>query len=259
MIGVIGGMGVYAGTDLVDKISASTVASSDQDHVPIVLLSDPRIPDRSNFLLSDLTDDANPGELVDELIGRLETVGCTVCAVACNTFHAGAIWESLRMRTGIRILNIVDETVRTLADNRDVVGSVAVLGTVATMQFGLYSAALAESDIPRVTLSETATSKVSEAIRNVPDGLKQQALRPTDYASLLVIDAIDEAVRFGAQTVLLGCTELPLILRNEVARRELAARKISLVDPTTQLARALIRTFAPEKLRDAAWNENVLL
>lgn len=51
VIGVIGGMGPYAGLELVRHIFDQTIAASDQEHLPVVLFSmGDRVPDRSTFL-----------------------------------------------------------------------------------------------------------------------------------------------------------------------------------------------------------------
>ena len=41
MIGVVGGMGPYAGLNLVQKIFDETDAKTDQDHIPVSMLSIP--------------------------------------------------------------------------------------------------------------------------------------------------------------------------------------------------------------------------
>ena len=46
MIGVLGGMGPAATLDFLAKLVRLTTVERDQDHVPVVVLSDPRISDR---------------------------------------------------------------------------------------------------------------------------------------------------------------------------------------------------------------------
>ena len=54
IIGVIGGMGPYAGLDLVRKIFDQTQAALDQEYLPVALLSYAhRIEDRSAFLFGE--------------------------------------------------------------------------------------------------------------------------------------------------------------------------------------------------------------
>ena len=52
MIGIVGGVGSYAGIDLIKKIYDQTDALCDQDHLPVSMLSVPdKIWDRTDFLL----------------------------------------------------------------------------------------------------------------------------------------------------------------------------------------------------------------
>ena len=52
IIGIVGGVGPYAGLDLTEKIFGQTIASSDQEHLPVALLSLPeRIEDRTRYLV----------------------------------------------------------------------------------------------------------------------------------------------------------------------------------------------------------------
>jgi len=53
MIGIVGGVGSYAGIDLIKKVYDLTEASSDQDHLPVSMLSVPhKIIDRTKYLLN---------------------------------------------------------------------------------------------------------------------------------------------------------------------------------------------------------------
>ena len=52
MIGVIGGMGPLATVDFLRKLIEETPATRDQEHVPAVLWSDPRVPDRTRGKLA---------------------------------------------------------------------------------------------------------------------------------------------------------------------------------------------------------------
>ncbi len=256
MIGIIGGMGVYAGTDLVDKVSEMTIAAGDRDYLPVALLSYPDIPDRSAFALGS-GDGINPGVIVNELIDKLVILGCTVCGVACNTFHMESIFRHVAERSDILMLNIVDETAAMLGAHQSEVGTVAVLGTQGTVRLGLYETALSAHEVAQVPLPESAIIRVSNAIRDVPGGLKVQALMPSDSAVANVIAGVQDAVASGADTVVLGCTELPFILRSEQARRQLGKIPVSIVDPGILLARALVRSYAPTKLAAGSWRVNI--
>ena len=247
-------MGVYAGTDLVDKISAATVALNDQDYLPVMLLSLPdRIPDRSAFALGADTS-VNPGEVVAAQVKVLAAAGCRICGIACNTFHLDRMYQHVRQVEDVDLVSIVDTTCLVLESNTSDVGAVAVLGTRGTMNLGLYESRLRDLGVPTVPVPTTVADKVSEAIRAVPNGLKIQALRPSREAVENVVQAVEGCREVGADTVVLGCTELPFVLRDETARRRLAMTGLKIVDPAQLLARELVRRFAPSKLAAGSWH-----
>lgn len=51
MIGILGGMGPLATADLFEKVIRATGANLDQCNLPVVICSDPRIPDRQSAIL----------------------------------------------------------------------------------------------------------------------------------------------------------------------------------------------------------------
>ncbi|WP_243664185.1 aspartate/glutamate racemase family protein [Rhodothermus marinus] len=92
VIGVIGGMGPYAGLELVRHIFDQTIAASDQEHLPVVLFSmGDRVPDRSTFLFGKTSE--NPAYAIAEQIRMAESVGAVVVGIPCNTAHAPKIFN----------------------------------------------------------------------------------------------------------------------------------------------------------------------
>ena len=87
LIGVVGGMGPFAGLDLARKVFEETDARSDQEHLPLALVSlSDRISDRSAFLQGSHRN--NPGPAIFESLKRLADAGATVAGMACVTAHA---------------------------------------------------------------------------------------------------------------------------------------------------------------------------
>jgi len=63
MIGIVGGVGPYAGLDLVRKLFNNTLAGSDQEHLDVVMISMPgSIPERTEYLLGRVKE--NPGRAI---------------------------------------------------------------------------------------------------------------------------------------------------------------------------------------------------
>jgi len=92
IIGIVGGVGPYAGVDLVTKILNLKKAVKDQDHLPLALMSLPGlIHDRTAFLLGET--DVNPAYAISRIIMKLRQVGADVVGIPCNTAHAPSIFN----------------------------------------------------------------------------------------------------------------------------------------------------------------------
>ncbi len=92
MIGIVGGVGPYAGLDLMKKVFDNTLAQIDQDHLDVVMLSlSGSIADRTEYLEGKV--DVNPGLAIAGVLKRLEEAGATVAGIPCNTAHAPGIFS----------------------------------------------------------------------------------------------------------------------------------------------------------------------
>lgn len=84
MIGVIGGMGPLATSDFFAKVLAATAAANEEDHVPLLIQSDPRIPSRPDAMLRG---GASPLPALLAARDRLLAAGASALAMPCNTAH----------------------------------------------------------------------------------------------------------------------------------------------------------------------------
>lgn len=93
-IGIVGGVGPYAGLDLTRKIFDQTKASSDQDYLSVALLSIPQqIEDRTSFLLGQTN--INPANAISKIIRKLEQIGVGVAGIPCNSVHSPRIFDGI--------------------------------------------------------------------------------------------------------------------------------------------------------------------
>src|SRR5215831_17178870 len=101
VLGVLGGMGPLASAHFMVRLTLLTPADRDQDHIPTVLWSDPRIPDRT---VEDPTGDADPLPWLRRGISGLRDAGCGAIAIPCNTAHRW--YDAMRNSTPLPILHI---------------------------------------------------------------------------------------------------------------------------------------------------------
>lgn len=217
-IGVIGGVGPYAGIDLVKKIFDNPIASCDQEHLDVYLTNLPRlIEDRTEFLLHG---GGNPAQGLFASFQKLALMGATVIAIPCNTAHAQPIFDEVARNAAeafpqVRLLHMIEETCQYIARYEHL--------------------HLIEPD-------EVGQQRVHEAIYHTDYGIK--AVSPVSERSYKIIKKEgEELVKRGARALILGCTELPLALSPSDI-------PVPLIDPTQELARSAIRYVALEKLRE---------
>lgn len=137
-IGVLGGVGPYAGLDLVQKIFNNTRAARDQEHLPVTLLSFPgEIADRIDFLVHGTG--KNPGVAIGCILIRLANGGATVLGIPCNTAHSSSILRpALQMLeasgTDVRFMHMIYEVVRFIREELPELRAVGVLCTQGTLR-----------------------------------------------------------------------------------------------------------------------------
>lgn len=247
LIGVIGGVGPYAGLDLLKKIFDQTIASKDADHLSVILLSEPEaIPCRTEFLLDQQS--VNPGIALLERLRRLEEAGAQVAGIPCNTSHAqpimGLILEKAREQgLKIKLLDMVQEVVDHCKKLGDAGLRPGVLATIGSYRTSVYQKAFKKAGVECVLPSQETMKSVHKAIYDTEFGIKARSNPVSGQARDMVLAAILELKTLGAKSVVLGCTELPL------AVPETDIYGIPVIDSTLILARALIRESAPHKLR----------
>ena len=236
-IGIVGGVGSYAGIDLIRKIYDLTGATTDQEHLPVTMISRPeKIADRTGYLLGEI--DENPGVAIGEVIADLAAAGAEIIGVPCNTAHAPAIFSLARKRVpaNCKILHLIKETGACLHDNFTSVRQVGLLATNGTVQANVYPPVLQKFGLSVIVPEESAQhAQVHRAIYNPQYGIKSQSNPVSSQAVADLKMAATGLIRRGAQAIILGCTEIPLALQ------EKQHDGVPLIDATAILAAALIR------------------
>lgn len=242
-IGIVGGVGPAAGTDLCDKIFANTKATRDQDHIDLYLVSCPSIiPDRTDYLLEG---GPNPKEGILVCLRKLVAMGATALAVCCNTAHAKRIIGELDLSSlgpDARFVDLIDETCKAILARFPEGGRIGLLGTVGTLASGVYDEKFERWPSLRLVKGPRSLwDRVNDAIYNPVYGIKANS-KATKEVSRTLLDAVSILKDEGCEAVVLGCTELPLVLDDSTS-------PLPVVDPTEALARALIRATEPGKLK----------
>ena len=241
-IGIVGGVGSYAGIDLIRKIYDQTDAKNDQEHLPISLLSAPhKIVDRTQFLLGLV--DINPGFAIAEIITTLFSNGAKVIGVPCNTAHAKPIFDTIKenIPTSCKLIHLIEEVGFYLRNKHPNITRVGILGTTGTLNANIYPDTFRQFGIEVIHPSdEIQNLLVQPAIYDKTYGIKAISNPINAKAKRDLMAAARHLSSRKAKAIILGCTEIPLALTEEVIETSLV------IDATSILASALIREFRHE-------------
>ena len=226
LVGVLGGMGPLATLDFMQKMLEATPARCDQEHVPALVSSIPQIPDRTHAFQGT---GASPLPALLECADRLKAGGASLLVIPCNTAH---LWfDEILAHVRMPMLHIVDaaleEVARAGGHTR-----IGLLATPATIASGLYSgrraAGRGHPSIDWVLPCE------SEMTQWVGPGIAAVKAGRIKEGETLLLRAAQALCTRGSTAIVLGCTEIPLVLND----RNTAVQTI---DATAALSRQAVR------------------
>lgn len=222
-IGILGGMGPLATVDLYGKIVSLTPASRDQEHIPVIVYADPRVPDRTAALLQGSED---PTPWLIHGARQLAALEPDFIVIPCNTAHA--FLDRLQPHVDRPILSMIEAAADAIATNYPEVRLVGLLATSGTISTEMYQRALAQRGIDTITPDEETQQRcVMAAIHNVKAGDTRPA------TTNLLVEAAAELAQRGAGALLAACTEIPVVLQQRNVR-------LPLIDATETLARLAV-------------------
>jgi aspartate racemase len=200
-IGVLGGMGPEASADFYRRITEHTLASKDQDHLHVIVDSDPSVPDRTAYLRGR---GPNPTPVLVSMARRLAAAGAELLVMACNSAHA--FHAEVAASVEVPVVDWVAEAARSVAARRTAGIAIGVLATTGTIEAGLYQRALAGAGLEVLAPGEERQEELMRVIYG-PDGVKAGA-PDRDKLARRVREIAEDLTRNGAAATLLACTEL---------------------------------------------------
>lgn len=218
IVGVLGGMGPDATADFMSRVIRATPAEKDQDHLRMLVDNNPHVPNRQEALLRGGED---PGPTLAAMARGLEAAGADFLVMPCNTAHAFA--HAITEAVDIPLVSIIDATVGACGD----AGMIGVLATDGCIASGVFQEALADRGRVAVLPDDVEMDALMSLIRRIKAG-------DTDADIVAGMRAIAEALAVrGAEVIVAGCTEIPLVLDQGML-------DVPLVSSTDALARATV-------------------
>lgn len=222
-VGVIGGLGPLATLDFFERVLRRTRAVREQDHLRLIIDNNTKIPDRNAHMRGD---GPSPGPALAACAKGLEIAGADFIVMACNTTHA---WEAdIRAAISVPFLSIIRETTDAVAELRP--EAVGVMAVDACLSAGLYQDALKAAGLKCILLSADSQKTFMELIYRIKSGDSGETVRRAMTTLARKLEAQ------GAEVIIAGCTEIPIVLTADDIEGELVNSTDVLVERTIVFA-----------------------
>ncbi len=146
------------------------------------------------------------GEILADAAKRLEKAGADFIVICTNTMHK--VFGQVQAAVKIPVLHIAETTAEIM--KKDKITKTGLLGTKFTMEQDFYKSVLAENGIEAVVPDEDGRKTVSDVIYNE---LCMGQIKESSKKQFLEI--IEKLRDQGAQAVILGCTEIGLLVEQK--------------------------------------------
>ena len=224
ILGILGGMGPLATVDFMSKVITHTPAKQDQDHIPILVSSIPQVPDRT---LAFRGEGASPLEAMLENAKRLVVAGANGVVITCNTAH---LWfDEIQKAINLPMIHIVDAAIGKAVEKAGPNPVLGLLATDATLASGLYINREVKSSNGERIQVRWLLPTAAEMSELVMPGILAVKAGNIKEGEALLSRAGNCLKQRGANALVLGCTEIPIVLNGE-------GLGIPLVDATDALA-----------------------
>ncbi len=237
-IGILGGMGPAATVDLMQKVIDATPASRDQEHVPMIVWNIPQIPNRTLYLAATAEGkpDLYPSPCPAMCAGAkaLADAGAEAIVIACNTAHHWA--DEVAAAANIPLIHIADAALAQL--HRANLHTAVLLATNGTHQLGLYQKRAAKIGITLIQPDDLSQARIMAVIALVKAGRMAEARDE-------MLTTLDILTASGAKIFLLGCTELPLVVRGTPFEAKSIDATMALATEIVRFSTGLVHDLSP--------------
>lgn len=203
-LGLIGGTGPESTIEYYRLLTAQYREKADGNSPPVIINS---INLKQMIELMAAKDLATVADLLVAEFEKLKNAGVDFAALTANTAHI--VFDEVQQRCSLPLISIVEAA----CDRVQALGlkSVGLFGTRYTMQAPFYPKVFSRTDVKLVTPNDREQEFIHDKYFN--ELLKDLFLPETRTALLAIADEMK--ARDGIEGLILGGTELPLLLRDE--------------------------------------------
>jgi len=223
IIGILGGMGPEATIDLFYKIIKFTPAEKDQEHLRIIIDNNPKIPDRTAAILGKGED---PLPALQKTAQNLEKAGADFVVIPCNTAHY--FLSSIQESVNIPVLNMIEETAKETKKRIPQIKKVGLLASIGVYKSEIYHQHFKKFYIEVISPEEKDKEEIMKVIYTIKAGDLSKRVKKN------ILKITQKLIDKGAEAIIAGCTEIPLILKEGDV-------SVPLIDPTQILARVAVQ------------------
>lgn len=205
IIGVIGGMGPEATAYFYWLIIKNTKAPKDQEHIHVIIDSYPQIPPRTDAILGK---GPSPLPYLIESARRLAQAGAEILVIPCITAHY--YYDKLTSKINLPVINLLQVTVDEIRRRLPKAEKIGVMGSTGTMRSGLFHRSLEKAGLTPLSPTEAEQKKIMQAIfgsQGIKAGVTAGKPRTT------ILNLALKLINRGAEAIIAGCTEIPLVLK----------------------------------------------
>jgi len=201
-IGLVGGLTWYSSLEYYRIINEQINIRLGDDEAAKIILNSVNYGE-----IKSLTLEGNWNKITNIICGaakKIEDAGADCILIGANTMHK--IAREVQDSINIPLIHIADAVAKEIKKRN--LSTVALLGTKYTMQLNFYTNKLAEYEIETLIPDEEDVQMVNNSIYNE---LGKGLIFPQTKQNYLQL--IDRLVGQGAEGIILGCTEIPLLIK----------------------------------------------
>lgn len=201
VLGVLG-FSPYATIDFLRKLADQTPAKKDWEHLRVLVDINTKIPSRGRAI--ELGEE-DPTPYMRKAIQDLAKNGAAFVVIPCNTSHF--FYDEVIKDLGVTVLNIIEETSNYLLSHYPKIKKVGLMASRSVTKHKLYDKFLNPKGVTVLTLSaeQDIISDIIEQVKVGNDGFETKQRIKT---------LAEKFIKTGAEGVILGCTELALVLND---------------------------------------------